>query len=73
MIATKEFQKTRVLKKVVREGVKHKLKSMVEEKEDFEVVVVCNHPKRVKMNISCLKEQEESLIHHFSHMQSKIM
>ena len=73
MIAIKELRTPRVLKKMARQGEKHKLNSMEEDKEDFEANVVCNHPKGVKMNISCLKEQKESLIHHFSHLQSKTM
>ena len=56
---------------MAREGDKHNLKSMVEEKEDFEAADVCNHPEFVKINMSDLKDQKKNKFHNSSKLQAK--
>ena len=71
MIAIKELHTPRVLKKMVREGRKHELNSMVEEKEDFEDAAMCNHPKVIKMKFSCQNDQNKSQLSDFNDLQGK--
>ena len=56
---------------MAREGGKDKLNLMVETREDFEDVAVCNHPKVVKINLSCLNDQRKHQFNVFSHLQGK--
>ena len=67
----KELQTLRVFEKVARKGGKFKLKFMVETTEYFEDATMCNHPKVVKMNLSCLNEQKKSKLNNFSNLQGK--
>ena len=44
---------------------------MVESKEDFEDVAMCNHPKVVKRKFSCLNDQKKIQFNVFSRLQGK--